>query len=113
MAICTPDSYAADLDLKPFKLSVPDSKNDENALLPLLEKTESFKERVVTSTAKVVRSELDVLNTKVKVFGQFDPTMTLRNYIFKTSFEGLKNTFQLLNHAAESRSRQREEHDPP
>ena len=41
---------------------------DENALLPLLEKTESFKERVVTSTVKVVRSELDVLNTKVKSF---------------------------------------------
>ncbi|KAN0079731.1 hypothetical protein V8E54_004945 [Elaphomyces granulatus] len=88
---------------------------DENALLPLLEKTESFKERVVTSTAKFVRSGLDVLNTKVKVFGQFDPTMTLRNYIFKTSFEGLKNTFQLLNHAAESRRRQSqdEKHDPP
>ncbi|KAN0066665.1 hypothetical protein V8E54_015208 [Elaphomyces granulatus] len=73
---------------------------DENALLPLLEKTESFKERVVTSTVKVVRSELDVLNTKVKGFGQFVPTM---NYIFKTSFEGLKNTFQLLNHVVESR----------
>jgi len=40
---------------------------DENALLPLLEKTESFKERVVTSTVKVVRSELDVLNTRVEV----------------------------------------------
>ena len=44
---------------------------DENALLLLLEKTE----RVVTSTVKVVRSELDVLNTRVKVFGQFVPTM--------------------------------------
>ena len=27
------------------------------------------------SAVKVVRSELDVLNTKAKVFGQFDPTM--------------------------------------
>jgi hypothetical protein len=48
---------------------------DENGLLPLLEKTESFKERVTNSTAKVIRSELDVLRVKVKVFGRFDPTM--------------------------------------
>lgn len=44
---------------------------DENGLLPLFEKTESFNERVATSTVKVIRSELDVLNTSVKAFGRF------------------------------------------
>jgi len=41
---------------------------DENGLLPLFEKTESFNERVATSTVKVIRSKLDVLNTSVKAF---------------------------------------------
>ena len=44
---------------------------DENGLLPLFEKTESFNERVATSTVKVIRSEPDVLNTSVKAFGRF------------------------------------------
>ena len=44
---------------------------DENELLPLFEKTESFNERVATSTVKVIHSELDVLNTSVKAFGRF------------------------------------------
>jgi len=30
-----------------------------------------FNERVATSTVKVIRSELDVLNTSVKAFGRF------------------------------------------
>ncbi|KAN0071645.1 hypothetical protein V8E54_010241 [Elaphomyces granulatus] len=47
-------------------VKLSDDELDENALLPLLEKTESFKERVVTSSVKVVRSELDVLNTRSK-----------------------------------------------
>jgi hypothetical protein len=62
---------------------------DENALLPLLEKTESFKERVITSTVKAVRSELDVLNTKVKVFGQFDPTMNPENLDLQSVLRGI------------------------
>ena len=63
---------------------------DENALLPLLEKTESFKERVVTSTVKVVRSELDVLNTKVKVFSQFDPTMNPEKLHLQNVLRGIE-----------------------
>jgi hypothetical protein len=50
-------------------------RQGENGLLPLLEKTKSFKERVTKSTPKVIRSELDVLRVKAKVFGRFDPTM--------------------------------------
>ncbi|KAN0079238.1 hypothetical protein V8E54_004452 [Elaphomyces granulatus] len=34
---------------------------DESGLLPLFERTESFKERIATSTAKVIRSELIIL----------------------------------------------------
>jgi hypothetical protein len=37
---------------------------DENELLPLFENTESFKERVVQSTVKIIRSELQVLNKR-------------------------------------------------
>jgi hypothetical protein len=59
---------------------------DENALLLLLEKTE----RVVTSTVKVVRSELDVLNTKVKVFGQFDPTMNPEKLHLQNVLRGIE-----------------------
>jgi hypothetical protein len=91
---------------------------DESGLLPLFEKTESFKERIAISTAKVIRSELDVLNTKVKVFGRFDPTMNPEELNLRDVLRGIKehapNTFRLLNQAAESRKRQGqdEEHDP-
>src|SRR4029077_18913647 len=91
---------------------------DESGLLPLLEKTESFKERVTKSTAKVIRSELDVLRAKVKVFGRFDPTMNpeeldLQNVLGRIK-EHAPNIFQLLNNASQSRRRKGQdmEHNP-
>jgi hypothetical protein len=82
---------------------------DENELLPLFENTESFKERVVKSTVKIIRSELQVLNKKVKAFGRFDPTanpeeLDLQGVIGSIK-EHARNTFQLLHHAAENQRR--------
>ena len=91
---------------------------DENGLLPLFEKTESFNERVAISTVKVIRSELDVLNTNVKAFGRFDPTMNPEELKFHDVLEDIKeyapNTFRLLNQVTESRKQQgqNEEQDP-
>lgn len=90
---------------------------EENGLLRLLEKTKSFKERVIKSTVKVIHSELDVLNTKVKVFGRFDPAMNPEEFDLQDVFRGITehapNIFQLLHHAAKNRRRQdQEEHDP-
>jgi hypothetical protein len=72
--------------------------------------------RIAISTAKVIRSELDVLNTRVKVFGRFDlnpEELNLRD-VLRGIKEHAPNTFRLLNQAAESRKRQGqdEEHDP-
>ena len=83
---------------------------NENGFLPLFEQTESFKERVVESTTKIIRSELDVLNKKVKAFGGFDPTtnpedLDLQN-LFKQIKDDAPNTFQLLHSAAENKRRQ-------
>jgi hypothetical protein len=94
---------------------------DGNRLLPLFEKTESFNERVATSTVKVIRSELDVndvLKTGVKSFGRFDPTMNPEELKFHDVLGDFKecapNTFRLSNWVTESRKRQgqNEEQDP-
>jgi hypothetical protein len=71
---------------------------------------ESFNERVATSTVKAIRSELDVLNTSVKVFGRFiDPTMNPEELKFHDVLGDIKehtpNTFRLLNQVTESRKR--------
>jgi hypothetical protein len=42
--------------------------DDEDGLLPLFEKTETFQERVTTSTVKIIHSELSVLNKEAKMF---------------------------------------------
>jgi hypothetical protein len=47
---------------------------NESRLLPLFEKTESFQEKGRNKHCEGC-SELDVLNTKVNVFGRFDPAM--------------------------------------
>ena len=79
---------------------------NENGFLPLFEQTESFKERVVESTTKIIRSELEVLNKKVKAFGRFDPNanpegLDLQN-VLKYIKDDAPNTFQLLHCAAEN-----------
>lgn len=82
---------------------------DENELLPLFENTESFKERVVKSTVKIIRSELQVLNKKVKALGKFDPTANPEELDFQGVIGSIKehaqNTFQLLHGAAENQRR--------
>jgi hypothetical protein len=65
------------------------ARQDENGLRQLFEKTESFKGRVVTSTVKIIRSELEVLNTGVKAFGRFDPAANPKGLDFQ---EVLGNT---------------------
>ena len=64
---------------------------NENELLPLFEKSDSFRERVTTSAANVIRSELSVLNKEVKMFGKFDPAVDLGE---KKSFKVLKRMHQ-------------------
>jgi hypothetical protein len=48
--------------------------DDENDLLSVFERTEPFKGRVATSTVKVIRSELSVVN---KESGMFDLSVNL------------------------------------
>jgi len=90
---------------------------DENGLLSVFEKTESFQERVATSTVKVIRSELAVLNTEVKMFGRFDPTVNLEELnlqdVLRSIEEHAPNTFRLLDRAAENQRHGRnKKHNP-
>jgi hypothetical protein len=88
---------------------------DENGLRPLFEETESFKKRVVTSTVKIIRSELEALNKKVKAFGAFDPTANPEDLDLQDVLENIKehapSTFQLLHCAAENQRHKDGGHD--
>ena len=54
--------------------------DDEDGLLPLFEKTETFQERVTTSTVKIIRSDLSMLSKEVKTFGKFDSSANLEAF---------------------------------
>jgi hypothetical protein len=54
--------------------------DDEDGLLPLFEKTETFQERVATSTVKIIRSELSMPSKEVKTFGKFDSSANLEAF---------------------------------
>jgi hypothetical protein len=60
---------------------------------------------VITSTVKIIRSELEVLNKRVKAFGRFDPAanppegLDLQDVLGNIK-EHAPNTFQLLHYTA-------------
>jgi hypothetical protein len=60
---------------------------------------------VITSTVKIIRSELEVLNKGVKAFGRIDPAanpegLDLQDVLGNIKEHAPANTFQLLHHTA-------------
>jgi len=82
--------------------------DDEDGLLPLFEKTETFEERVATSTVKIIRSDLSALNKKVKMFGKFDSAANLEAFDLRQIPRSIEKfapiTYQLINLVAENES---------
>ena len=78
----------------------------KDGLLPLFEKTETFQERVATSTVKIIRSELSVLNKEVKMFGKFDSSVNLEAFDLRQIPRSIEKfapiTYQLINLVAEN-----------
>jgi hypothetical protein len=79
---------------------------EENELLPLFEKTESFPERVMASAANIIRSDLATLNRHVREFGKWDAITNLEDVPLSETLRKIEshapNTFYLLEHAADN-----------
>jgi hypothetical protein len=91
----------------------------ENGLLPLFERTESFQERVATSTVKVIRSELSTLNIKeVRMFGKFiNLSANLEEFSLHQILRSIEKfapvTFQVIDLIAENQRPGRSETKHP
>jgi hypothetical protein len=68
--------------------------DDEGGILTLFEGTETFQERFATSTVKVIRSELSVLNKEARIFGRFYSSVNLEILTCDKSPEALKSLHQ-------------------
>jgi hypothetical protein len=79
---------------------------EDNELLPLFEKTESFPERIMTSAVNIIRSDLTTLNRHVREFGKWDSITNLEEVDLSATLRMIEeyapNTFYLLKHAAEN-----------
>ena len=74
---------------------------EDNELLPLFEKTESFPERIMASAVNVA-----ALNRHVREFGKWDSITNLEEVDLSATLRKIEeyapNTFYLLKHAAEN-----------
>ena len=88
---------------------------EENGLLPLFEKTESFPERVMASAASIIRSDLATLNRHVREFGQWDSTTNLEEVELSETLRKIErhapNTLYLLEHAADNQRLRRSKNE--
>jgi hypothetical protein len=88
---------------------------EENELLPLFEKTESFPERVMASAAYIIRSDLATLNRHVREFGKWDAITNLEDVHLSETLRKIEshapNTFYLLEHAADNQRSRRFKHE--
>jgi len=79
---------------------------EDNELLPLFEKTESFPERIMASAVNIIRSDLAALNRHVREFGKWDSITNLEEVDLSATLRKIEeyapNTFYLLKHAAEN-----------
>jgi len=76
----------------------------DDDMLPLFEKTDTFKERVTDSTVRVIQSELKQLQQNTRAFGKHDPSVNIEELNFEKVYDEIEEHGPRLLHVIEGSS---------